>query len=153
MVQCSSSSSVSCQVPTRNCKYLASEIFSRFSLKDEEFVSKTTNDSNIDQEKFPASMVRQLAKKMECSKSTAKHIKQVASVLQAAQMNLMRHQRMDPHQARENGNNIPTSPNQRVRRRSQVNTTIMCHLTKRDLIQANHIKEEIDVPSVMIPST
>ena len=39
-----------------------------FFLKDEEFVSKTINDSNIDLETFPGSKVRQLAKKMESSK-------------------------------------------------------------------------------------
>ena len=41
--------------------------------------SKTINDSHIDLDKFPACKVRQLAKKMESSKVTAKHIKQVAS--------------------------------------------------------------------------
>ena len=52
-------------------------------------------DSNIDLEKFPAIKVRQLAKKMESSKSTARHIKAVASDLQAAEFNLVRHQRTD----------------------------------------------------------
>ena len=66
-----------------------------FFLKDEEFFSKTINDSNIDLEKFPASKVRQLAKKMESSKSTARHIKQFATDPQTAQVNLMRHQRTD----------------------------------------------------------
>ena len=66
-----------------------------FFLKDEEFVSKTINDSNIDLETIPASKVRQVAKKMESSKSTVRHIKQVASDPQAAQVNLMRHQRTD----------------------------------------------------------
>ena len=49
-----------------------------FLLKDEEFFSKTINDSNIDMDKFPASKVGQLAKKMESSNGTARHIKQVA---------------------------------------------------------------------------
>ena len=49
-----------------------------FFLHDKEFVSKTINDSNMDLEKFPASKVRQLEKKMESSKATACHIKQVA---------------------------------------------------------------------------
>ena len=49
-----------------------------FFLKDEEFVSQTISDSSIDLENFPASKVRQLAKKMEASKATAHHIKQVA---------------------------------------------------------------------------
>ena len=66
-----------------------------FFLKDGEFVSKTINDSSIDLEKFPASKIRQLAKKMEASKTTACHIKQVASYLQAAQINLKRYQRTE----------------------------------------------------------
>ena len=66
-----------------------------FFLKDEEFVTKTINDSNIDLDKFPASKVRQLAKKMHSSNSTARHIKAVASDPQVAQVNLMRHQRTD----------------------------------------------------------
>ena len=61
-----------------------------FFMKDEEFVSKTINDSSIDLDKFPASKVRQLAKKMEALKATVQHIKQVASDPQAAQINLMR---------------------------------------------------------------
>ena len=67
-----------------------------FFLKDGEFVSKTMYDSNIDLDKFPTSRVRQLAKKMESSKATARHIKHVASDLQMAQINLMRHQCTDP---------------------------------------------------------
>ena len=61
-------------------------------LKDEGFVSKTINDINIDLDKFPASKVRQLARKMDNSKATTRHIKQVASDPWAAQINLMRHQ-------------------------------------------------------------
>ena len=48
-------------------------------MKDEEFVSKTINVSSIDLEKFPASKVRQLAKKIKASKATVHHIKQDAS--------------------------------------------------------------------------
>ena len=66
-----------------------------FFLKDKDFVSKTINDSNTDLEKFPASKVRQLVKKMESSKSTTRHIKAVASDSQVAQVNLLRHQRTD----------------------------------------------------------
>ena len=61
-------------------------------MKDEEFVSKTINDSNIDLDKFPTSKVRQLGKKMESSKASVRHIKQVASDPQVVQINLMRHQ-------------------------------------------------------------
>ena len=60
-----------------------------FFLKDEEFVSKTINVNNIDLDKFPASKVRQLVKKMESSKVITRHMKQVASDLQVAQINLM----------------------------------------------------------------
>ena len=60
-----------------------------FFIKDEEFVSKTINDSKIDLNKFPASKVRQLAKMMESSMATAKHIKQVASDPKAEKINLM----------------------------------------------------------------
>ena len=54
---------------------------------------KTINDSNIDLETFTASKVRQISKKLESSRSTARHIKQMSSELQATQVNLLRHQR------------------------------------------------------------
>ena len=63
-----------------------------FFLKDEEVMSRTINYSNIDLDKFPASKVRQLPKKLESSKSTAKHIKQMSSEPQAKQVILLRHQ-------------------------------------------------------------
>ena len=66
-----------------------------FFLKDEEFVTKIINDSNIDLDKIPASKVRQLAKKMESSKATTRHIKQAASDSQAPQIDLMQHQHTD----------------------------------------------------------
>ena len=60
--------------PQKTARILQGDIF-WFFLKDEEFVSRNINDSNTDLDKFPASKVRQLAKKLESSKSTAKHIK------------------------------------------------------------------------------
>ena len=45
-----------------------------FFMRDEDFVTKTINEDNVDIQKFPASKVHQLAKKMESSKATAKHI-------------------------------------------------------------------------------
>ena len=66
-----------------------------FFLKGEDFVSRNINECSVDLQKFPASKVRQLAKKMEDSKATAHHIKQVASDPQVAQINLMRHQHTD----------------------------------------------------------
>ena len=60
--------------PPETAKIFHRDIF-WFFLKDEELVSKTINDSNIDLDKFPASKVRQLAKNMESSKVTVRHIK------------------------------------------------------------------------------
>ena len=71
-------------------------------------MSRTINDSNIDLGKFPASKVRQLAKKLESSKSMAKHIKQVSSETQATQINLLGHQQTE----------LPTSKSQRRQRKS-----------------------------------
>ena len=58
-------------------------------MKDEDFVTKTINEGNVDIYKFPASKVQQLAKKMESSKATTKNIRQVAGDLPAAQIQLM----------------------------------------------------------------
>ena len=77
--------------PQETAKILHHDIF-WFFLHDEEFVSKTINDSNVDPEKFAASKMGQLVKKMESSKTTMHHIKQVAGDPQATQINLMRHQ-------------------------------------------------------------
>ena len=61
-------------------------------MKDEDFVTKTINEGNVDIQKFPASKVQQLAKKMESSKATAKHIRQVAGDLPVVQIQLIQHQ-------------------------------------------------------------
>ena len=121
-----------------------------FFLKDEEFVSKTINDSNIDLLKFPASKVRQLARKMESSKSTARHIKQVASDPNVAQVNLMRHQRTD----------LPPSKSKQKQHSHKFRSERYSSeyknqgpLNKKKLIQVKHIKEEISVPSVVILNT
>ena len=53
---------------------------------------KTINEGNVDIQKFPASKVRQLAKKMESSKAMAKHIQQVAGEIPAALVQVMHHQ-------------------------------------------------------------
>ena len=138
--------------PPETASILYRDIF-WFFLKGEEFFSKTINDSNIDLEKFPASKVRQLAKKMESSKSINRHIKAVASDPQVAQVNLLRHQRTDLQQAKASRNNIPTSLDQRFRRDAQIKTRMKDHPLRKNLIQTRHIKEEIDVPSVVILNT
>ena len=61
-------------------------------MKDEDFVTRTVNEGNVDIQQFPASKVQQLAKKMESSKATAKHIRLVAGYLLPAQIHLMHHQ-------------------------------------------------------------
>ena len=60
-----------------------------FFIRDEDFVTKTINEGNVDIQKFPASKVHQLAKKMKSSKATAKPIRQVAGDLPAAPVQLM----------------------------------------------------------------
>ena len=77
--------------PLETAKILHRNIF-WFFLHDEEFVSRTISDGSIDLDKFPTSRVCQLAKRMESSKATVYHIKQVAGDPQAAQINLLRHQ-------------------------------------------------------------
>ena len=77
--------------PPETAKILQRDIF-WFFLRDKEFVSKNISDGSVDLEKFPASKVRQLAKKLESSKATEHHIKQVAGYPQAAQINLLRQQ-------------------------------------------------------------
>ena len=77
--------------PPETAKILHCDIF-WFFIKDEEFVSKTINEGSVDLEKFLASRVCQLAKKMKSSKATARHIRQVAGDMQTAQINLMHHQ-------------------------------------------------------------
>ena len=115
-------------------------------MKDEEFVSKTINDSSVDLDKFPASKVRQLAKKMDASKATAQHIKQVASDLQAAQINLMRHQQTDF----SSGKCKRKVLKQRPQITSAKQVTNKPHHTKEGLIPNKLIQVKIGVPNVVI---
>ena len=83
--------------PLEAAKILHGDIF-WFFLNDEDFVSRTISDGSIDLDKFPASRVRQLAKKLESSKATRRHIKQVSGKPQVTQINLLQHQRTElPH--------------------------------------------------------
>ena len=75
-------------------KILHQDIF-WFFLRDEDFVSRTITEGSFDLDKFPASRVRQLVKKLESSEATACNIKQVASDPQVTQMNLLWHQRTE----------------------------------------------------------
>ena len=83
--------------PLETAKILHRNIF-WFFLKDEDFVSRTISDGSADLDKFPVSRVCQLAKKLESSKATARHIKQVSGEPQVTQINLLCHQRTElPH--------------------------------------------------------
>ena len=77
--------------PTETAKILLWDIF-WFFIKDEDFASRTINEGSVDLDKFPTSKVHQLAKKLESSKATARHIRQVTADQQAAKINLMCHQ-------------------------------------------------------------
>ena len=74
--------------PLEMAKILHRDIF-WFFMRDEDFITKMINEGNVDIQKFPASKVQQLVKKMESSKATAKHIRQVAGDPLAAQIQLM----------------------------------------------------------------
>ena len=63
--------------PPETAKILHHDIF-WFFMRDEDFVSRMINEGSVDLDKFPASKVCQLEKKMESSKATARHIRQVA---------------------------------------------------------------------------
>ena len=110
--------------------------------KDEEFVSKTINDSNIDLEKFPASKVSQLAKKME-SKSTACHIKQVASDPHVAQVNLVRHQRTDlpPSKTKQKQQSFKSKSNSHKRYSGEHNHQVPPYKKRFDPNQAHQRKD------------
>ena len=97
--------------PPETAKILQRDIF-WFFLRDEEFVSKTISDGSVDLEKFPASKVRQLAKKLESSKATACLIKQVTGDLQVAQINLLRHQHTELPAGKYKKKRAPMKPKQ-----------------------------------------
>ena len=80
--------------PPETAQILQRDIF-WFFRKDESFVSKTLNEGHVELNKFPASKVRQMAKKLKSSQSTARHIKKMSREPQATQINLLRHQRTE----------------------------------------------------------
>ena len=130
-----------CVFPSTHWKLQVSciEIFFWFFLKDEEFVSQTINDSNIDLEKFPASKVRQLAKK----KSTTRHIKGVASEPQAAQVSLMRHQRTDlpPSRSKEKKHSHRSTSKGQKRYSTEHNYNVSPHKKRSDHNQAHQRRD------------
>ena len=67
-----------CEYPTETAVILTRDIF-WFLMSDTECIAKTVNDGNTDLAQYPAAKVQQMAKKLESSKATAKHIKQHTS--------------------------------------------------------------------------
>ena len=83
-----------CNYPPETAQILQRDIF-WFFLSNESFISKTLDEGHVSLKNFPASKVRQIAKKLEGSQATAKHIIQVTNEPHATQINLLRHQRTE----------------------------------------------------------
>ena len=64
----------SCEYPEETAAILTRDIF-WFFMADNEFIAKTINEGNTNPEQYTAAKVWQMAKKLESSKATAKHIK------------------------------------------------------------------------------
>ena len=120
-------------------------------------MSKTINDSNIDLNKFLASKVRQLAKKMESSKATAKYIKQVAGEPQATQVHLMQ-QNCHPASSKESKRNPLRQGKLQTSTTRKINKEKECHkhieeiilITKLMQVKKN-IQVKTDVTNVVTP--
>ena len=72
-----------CENPPETAAILTRDIF-WFFMTDNEFIDKTINEGNTDLAQYPTAKVQQMAKKLESSKATAKHIKQHTSNMQGA---------------------------------------------------------------------
>ena len=95
-------------IPREAAKILHQDIF-WFFLWDKDFVCRTITEGSVDLDKFPTSRVWQLAKKLESSKATVSHIKQVAGDPQVAQISLLKHQRTELQTTRHNKKRRPVS--------------------------------------------
>ena len=133
--------------PPETAKILQRDIF-WFFLRDEEFVSKTISDGSVDLEKFPASKVRQLAKKLESSKATTRHIKQVAGDPQAAQINLLRHQRTELPAGKYKKKRSGIKPRQSSHKHQGQEGTMRKPSPRKDLMLEARTMTGLDVPSV-----
>ena len=77
-----------CEYPTETAMIFTRDIF-WFFMSDTEFISKTVNDGNTDLAQYPGAKVWQMAKELESSKTTAKHITQHTCNMQGdAQVNI-----------------------------------------------------------------
>ena len=149
--------------PKETAEILQRDIF-WFFLKDESFVSKTLNEGHVEMSlsQFPASKVRQMAKKLESSQATAKHMRQVTKEPQATQINLLRHQRTESppskfqrkqnrrYRSRQLQTNIIKKIHTKKECLRQMEDFIRIHKnTKEDLIMS--IQGQIDIPNVVTP--
>ena len=101
-----------CNYPQEMAQILQRDNF-WFFLSNESFISKTLDEGHVTLNKFPASKVRQMAKKLKGSQATAKHMKQVTNEPHATQMNLLRHQRTElpPSKAQRRQKKFRHKPN------------------------------------------
>ena len=141
VVQSCLSTSLSCQIPTRNCKYLVQRYILVLSQRWRCF-SKTINECSVNFQKIPTSKVKQLAKKIEASKATTHHIKQVASDPQATQINLMRHQRtnLPPSKSKQKQHSFKSRSKSHKRYSSEHKQQVPPYKKKFDPYQAHSRK-------------
>ena len=120
---------------------------------DESSVSKTLNEGHVELEKFPASKVRQMTKKLESSQSTARHTKKMSSEPQANQIHLLRHQRTDlpPSNFKRKQNKNLNKGNLQTRNIKKISTEKEGLKQKKDFtrIHKNIPVLKTDVPSVV----
>ena len=106
--------------PPDTAKILHQDIF-WFFLGDEDFMSRTITEGSVDLDKFPTSRVRQQTKKLESSKATAWHVKQVAGDLQVTQINLLWHQKTELPTTRQNKKRRPTNKQRQAHHKTPEN--------------------------------
>ena len=149
MVQCSKAQVNLAKYPPETAKILHRDIF-WFFLWDVEFVSRTISDGSVDLDKFPASRMRQLAKKLKSSKATAHHIKLVAGDPQAVQINLLRYQFTELPAGKYKEKRPPVKPNNQTTSNRAVRIIRYKPNTRRGLTPRAHITIRTDVSNVEI---
>ena len=132
-----------CEYPPENAAILTRDIF-WFFMTDNEFIAKKINEGNTDLVQYPAAKVQQMAKKLESSKATAKHIKQHTSTMQGtAQINVLRHSHANLPPKKKKGNKNQTQ----VKSPSHSNCNTTNSQTNTNLM----IEIQISVLDVVIP--
>ena len=99
-------------------------------------MSRTITEGSVDFNKFPASRVGQLAKKLESSNATVHHIKQVASDSQVTQINLLQHQTTELPTTRHNKKRRPMNKQRQAHHKTpenQVTGQVKKHYDNRSM--------------------